>query len=152
MRAVPRGRGAPGLQRALLPVSLRWWETCMARSRGMGRFSRFGVREGVHFWRRMSSQVHSARVRGSRPGLSRLCARLGSRCWDRCGVQPQCPGAQWRCRWGGGLDPAAFRSPAAWVQELHLTPAPAQCPALTRCNSPAHFSPCDLPSVNSSLT
>lgn len=36
--------------------------------------------------------------------------------------------------------------------DSHPGPDPAPQPALTRCNSPAHFSPRDLPSVNSSLT
>lgn len=145
-RAVPRGRAAPGLYRDLASGGRRW-ETRRASSRGMGGFYIFS-RCG-QFRKRKPGQAHPAWVWGPQPGLGLRWARQGS---GGRGARSQRPDARWASGWGGRSGPAAPGRPAARVPEQHPTTARAPRPALTRCNSPAHFSPRDSPSVNSSLT
>lgn len=103
-------------------------------------------------WRRTPRRAHAARVRGPRarprlamggPGRREPGVSAGL----SCGAPT--PGG----RAGAvGLDPPPSGVPPPGFQNGVPPPALAPRPARTGCNSPAHFSPRDLPSVNSSLT
>lgn len=103
-------------------------------------------------WRRTPRRAHAARVRGpqARPRLAMGAPgrrELGVSGGLSCGAPT--PGG----RAGAvGLDPPRSGVPPPGFQNRVPPPALAPRPARTGCNSPAHFSPRDLPSVNSSLT
>lgn len=123
--------------------------------RDQGGWGCFYIFRGCgQFWEE-DAGLSLARPNAESPGQAAASAgRAPGRGVQRgiCGTTPRGGRRGGRAGGVGGSDLAALPSPAARVQEPHPTLGPAPCPALTRCNSPAHFSPRDLPSVNSSLT
>lgn len=137
--AVPGGRAAPGLQRALASERASVGNV-RGDTKGDGAASTFlGGAGSLGGRRRAEPTVFGCRA--PRPGCRLLWAPRGAG-----GGPPRPPHPDARA---GGL--GAWTPPRFGVAP-RPTPAQAPRPALTRCNSPAHFSPCDLPSVNSSLT